>query len=624
MVSRRNYFTITLIMLVVFCMFQVPEIVKERVNHYEQNEYVSKTTTRFQKDSVAHTSREKALESDLYVVYIGDGLDGQVGSIVTQWCGYTKRFMSTYRSLAECSFDKGYLPETVFIDSAYMNIETDVKIFKELTEQGVDIVFCNLPEPDKMAQDAYRKLWNLLGIRYIRSKHITVEGIRLLDGFLLGGVKEYQLDDTMKKTQQDLNLDVPWYGVSSRTKVYMSGMIDQNGENVDEADKMLEGATYVAHLPALIWRSNIKGADIFVVNGDYINNQIGLGILSAMMTETKDYDLYPVVNAQNFVVVNFPDLASENEETMMQMYSQNLKAVYRDIVWPGLVSVAQQNDLKMTCMFMPQKDYTDHVDPEDEMLIYYMKRIQEQGAEAGLSGTYEGIGLEEKTKQDVAFIRGVLPDYTILSFYPGNLSADGLETVFEKNEMLRQLHSIYRDYDDTEPLLSYYSANVISQRATNDGYSHTFSENFRMNSIETALGYTSISVDVNPVGFPNGVEDSWEKLSEKFASNTSTYWKKYKVFTQTTLAQSDLRIRRFLALTYRESRVRNRIMLDVDNFDTEAYFILRTHGEEVESVDGGSYEKIEKNAYLISLEESSAQISLREAEDLYYSYEAEE
>ena len=39
MVSRRNFFSITLIMLVVVFMFQVPEIIKNRVNNYGENEY---------------------------------------------------------------------------------------------------------------------------------------------------------------------------------------------------------------------------------------------------------------------------------------------------------------------------------------------------------------------------------------------------------------------------------------------------------------------------------------------------------------------------------------------------------------------------------------------------------
>ena len=39
MVSRRNFFTITVIMLVIVFMFQIPEVVKDKVNHYDKNEY---------------------------------------------------------------------------------------------------------------------------------------------------------------------------------------------------------------------------------------------------------------------------------------------------------------------------------------------------------------------------------------------------------------------------------------------------------------------------------------------------------------------------------------------------------------------------------------------------------
>jgi hypothetical protein len=68
----------------------------------------------------------------------------------------------------------------------------------------------------------------------------------------------------------------------------------------------------------------------------------GIGMLNAILAEIKPYDLYPVVNAQCMGVANFPGLAAENSEKMKELYSRELPAVFRDIIWPGLYSAVEK------------------------------------------------------------------------------------------------------------------------------------------------------------------------------------------------------------------------------------------------------------------------------------------
>lgn len=43
MISRRNYFTITVIMFIVFFLFQFSNVALESWNHYEENSYIIDT-----------------------------------------------------------------------------------------------------------------------------------------------------------------------------------------------------------------------------------------------------------------------------------------------------------------------------------------------------------------------------------------------------------------------------------------------------------------------------------------------------------------------------------------------------------------------------------------------------
>ena len=161
---------------------------------------------------------------------------------------------------------------------------------------------------------------------------------------------------------------------------------------------------------------------------------------------------------------------------------------------------------------------------------------------------------------------------------------------------------------------------MTRQNTLIDGYEHTFRQDLRIRSVETALGYTSILADVSKAAYPQSDEDGWEKLSEKLMANTITYWKPFSAFSGTTVSQCDSRIRRFLSLNYEEvaNESNNKILIHASEGDETAWFVLKTNGEVISDVAGGTYEKIEDNVWLIGMEESSILITLKPSNTLFY------
>ena len=86
----------------------------------------------------------------------------------------------------------------------------------------------------------------------------------------------------------------------------------------------------------------------------------------------------------------------------------------------------------------------------------------------------------------------------------------------------------------------------------------------------------------------------------------------------TTLSESDQKVRRFLALDYSSTREDNLIDLKIANFEKEAWFLLRTHDESIKEINGASYEKVEKNVYLINAFSSHVEIEMKKNELYYY------
>ncbi|WP_302790996.1 DUF2194 domain-containing protein [Roseburia hominis] len=616
MVSRRNYLTIAMMFVILLFMFQFTGVMKEQLSEYESNEYADDTTTSFQRSDAFLAERTSADACE--VIYVGEA-GGAEESVVKTWCSYRKRTFFCSSSLALLDSLQDDALQVLVVDGSKVTSEEEVAVLRREAQMGVTVIFATLPQSSVIRE--YRDLRELLGIRAVIADEIPLAGMHLFSGFLLGGEEIYEVTELGEEERQDMNPSVPWYTTGAGTKTYMVGTlsdetIEQTVDNEIRAQYagMEEEAAKNSLLPAILWRNSVDTAKIFCVNGDYLADISGVGILDAMMGETYDYDIYPVINAQNLVIADLSAFVSENEEEMQKRYSQSAQAVYQEIVWPSLTSIASRTGAKMTCMMTPQFTYTDEEEPDGENVTYYLKRLKEEHAEAGLSAdSREGIPLSEKIKQDQTFWQTYAPSYRFLSLY-----ADGVKSIGEESALPAEIRTVALGSGASGQAVGYLNENVTLQPSTSSGIRHTFLDDFKVKCMETALGYSNITLDLYSVTYPEGDEDSWEKISKKIAANLGTYWKAYEAFDATTLTESDVRIRRFLALDYKQQRAGNVITLSLEHREDAAWFLLRLHGEKVTEVAGGSFEEIEDGVYLILAEEDEVSVEVQTGETWQY------
>ena len=616
MVSRRNYLTIAMMFVILLFMFQFTGVMKEQLSEYESNEYADDTTTSFQRSDAFLAEQTSADACE--VIYVGEA-GGAQESVVKTWCSYRKRTFFCSSSLALLDSLQDDALQVLVVDGSKVTSEEEVAVLRREAQMGVTVIFATLPQSSVIRE--YRDLRELLGIRAVIADEIPLAGMHLFSGFLLGGEEIYEVTELGEEERQDMNPSVPWYTTGTGTKTYMVGTlsdetIEQTVDNEIRAQYagMEEEAAKNSLLPAILWRNSVDTAKIFCVNGDYLADISAVGILDAMMGETYDYDIYPVINAQNLVIADLPAFVSENEEEMQKRYSQSAQAVYQEIVWPSLPSIASRTGAKMTCMMTPQFTYTDEEEPDGENVTYYLKRLKEEHAEAGLSAdSMEGIPLSEKIKQDQTFWQTYALSYRFLSLY-----ADGVKSIGEESALPAEIRTVALGSGASGQAVGYLNENVTLQPSTSSGIRHTFLDDFKVKCMETALGYSNITLDLYSVTYPEGDEDSWEKMSKKIAANLGTYWKAYEAFDATTLTESDVRIRRFLALDYKQQRAGNVITLSLEHREDAAWFLLRLHGEKVTEVAGGSFEEIEDGVYLILAEEDEVSVEVQTGETWQY------
>ena len=369
MVSKRNFFAITIIMAITFFLFQFVNIAKDRWNDYETNSYAEDRNTLADKDSAYEVEGTS-------VVYIGKEQQDRIGNVAADWAHYMKKGFAYYVSLAELEAvlpdDGEGKPQIVVIDPDAVNWKDtqETRRLQDLAEEGITLVFGKLPDVKILKEN--KELCDLLGIRKIKKERTTVKGLHLYEGFLLGGERIYQAETKQEKKNQDMELTFPWFQLESGTKVYMKGI---------PKDKTLKEEAY----PVVIWRNSFEKASVFAVNGNYMEDATGLGLLTGMLCEMSDYAIYPVVNAQNLVIANYPGFAEENDAVMEKMYSQSVRGVFRDIIWPSVNAIHEKNNMGLSFMLSPQLDYSDKKEPVGKDLRYYLKEINEARAEAGLS-----------------------------------------------------------------------------------------------------------------------------------------------------------------------------------------------------------------------------------------------
>ena len=604
MVSKRKFFSIAIMMFVLFFLFQFSMVLRDSKNTYDINSSLTKKKADGENQwTPSDSNSTTVIGADSSVVFVGNE-NGDMGTAISRWCTYAKRKLISCKSVSTYKSDDKNLPEMMILESEKYADGDNLTTLEILEKKGVIIVFGCLENAKNIQNN--KALMKFLGIQKVVAEETHLAGVKLFEGLLLGGEVTYNTSkDKEEKKRQDLELDVPWYQVGSGTKTYMVGLLDEKtGKNVENED-----------LPTIIWRNGIDYGSVFAVVGDYMKDSTALGLLDGMRAEALQYTIYPIVNAQNLSMVNFPVFADENNTEMLKLYSQSVTGIARDIMWPALISVVEKSDMKMTCFIQPQADYTDDIEPKSGNLEFYLKQMKEQSAEAGISLEYQKLDkAEDKVTKDTEFFENEKTDYRFGAAFAKEKDLKGILKDTDSG-LLGDVGTLVCDYTENQPVVSYYSDSVTLQTVTSDGMNYAYSDDIRMRSIQTALGYTNVMLDMYDIFWPQEKTDRWEVMQKRFSSNLLTYWKNFRDFDSTTLSESNARIRTFLNLAYSQSREDNTITLQTS--EVGSWFILRTHGEEIDEIDGGSQTEIEADAYLICAEDTTVKIRLKEQE-LYY------
>lgn len=601
MLSKRVYFTVSALMMLVLFMFQFSGIIRKKYNNFDENKYAVSEKNDLNKNNVftVLTDEDKVVKSiSGYIVYIGD-INTKTGNTVYEWCNYTKRNLLVYKTVSQYHRYNEKYPDAVLIDSDYVNIDSDIDTFSLLTDYGINLVFCTLPSYSAISEN--QRFEQLCGISPHRES-VNASGLKLYSGFLFGGEAWYTKENDPDGKFQNMKLTMPWYNTSNATKTYMSAVVEsEDGSKIDNEDQ-----------PAVIWRKSHDHAYVFCINGDYIKDISGMGILTAIMSESKDLDIYPVVDSQSVIVNNFPMFSFENDDAVEKYYLRNTSSLLENVIWPDISNLAESTGARFTFMAAPQINYSDNNLVSVREMDYFFRLFSEISSEAGLTTTRDdATSIDEKLTADAGIFSNYLSNYKFTSIIARK---DELENVLSsKNSLIDDVNTIVtdsQDYGGTK-LFSYVNDNVINVECPVTSDKYTYSDDFRQRCFQTALAYTNIEFNMTGVCNPDDEKELWNEEIKSKSTALTSYMKNSKMFTKCSISQADKRIREFMAADYSYKQNSSYVSLDVTGAQETARFIVRLRTGEVENVSGAVCTKVEKGVYLITAQSKHVEMTIK-------------
>lgn len=603
MLTRRNFIVILLLFLIVFVMFISVEVSAFYLTQREYNPQSDVPITLTKADAFSSDVMEdpqaakspelaaRALAHEKVAIITADP-DAQTVQVMKEWCTYSRYRYQVYSALPTAEEITDF---RVLLFDAQVIHEDALPMLQAYAALGLDMIITALPSYQELAQSP--ELCDFLGIEALVQESLPIKGFHIFDDFLVGGEKIYGVNDYYGNTDDDIPASVPYYTLRPGYLMYAQAIAVD--DSIDYKD-----------LPGLLWRTRTDKSNVYVINTDVFDGKSLIGLLTAFLSQSQQYYVYPVVNAQTISILDFPLLANENNDTIQARYSRSSESVGRDVLWPGIVKILRNYGNYYHFFMAPELNYADDTSPSAEFISFYRREIERLSGTMGLSlHQMSDIPLPDLCGRNAAFLQEHMPAYQFTAAYATEPQVTGLASADQLPSPLEAVSLVMTDMSDTAPLISYVNDRTLCVSFITDGFVHESMDDLRLSCLETALGMNNQKVSMSRVFYP-GADDSWNTLNLLW-SKGDTYFKPYLVFDNVSVYEMEARVRAFLSVDYAVNREDDILTVSVTNDVKGASFVLRLFNDQIDHVEGGQLRKLSSTAYLLQPEEQQMRLFLK-------------
>lgn len=258
---------------------------------------------------------EYRVEEPVLAVVCGNQAAGERTQNVIKMAASLKKEYAVFSTVDEITEQQAAKITTIVVTAdSWEEIGNKELLIQYAEQQGKNLVFSSIMEEQT---GEYNKLIGVLK----NEGTAKIQGVMIFEEMLIQGMVYYD----------DIDMEAADITTDARCKKLM---VERSKKQVEQRD-----------LIPLIWEKRYGKGCFYVVNGDFLTEEYGMGIFTGILSQMEDTFIYPVVNAKANLLDSFPELDNSYESRIKELYSRDTNMFVRDIVWPSLVKLGESNTL---------------------------------------------------------------------------------------------------------------------------------------------------------------------------------------------------------------------------------------------------------------------------------------
>lgn len=390
----------------------------------------------------------------------------------------------------------------------------------------------------------------------------------------------------------------------------------------------------------IVWSHQSGQGKYLVCNSRERDDKVNYGLYTAMLSQTREDYIYPIINAKVYYIDDFPAPFPEgNFDKLYEETGLSTADFYRRLWWPEMLDNAEKYDVKYTGLII--ESYGDQVEgtfaplsngEARNNLIVFGRELLKSGGELGIHGYNHqslapvGYGAEYleyvpwKSQADMEaslrelkrYIEEVYPDYEIHTYVPPSniLSPQGEQAVKNVFPHLKVIASLFNGLPDAIEHFQNFGFEkdgIAEFPRISSGYCPTDDMTWDVYNVLNYNGVYSHFVHPDEIFYEESADLTWAKMQKGMKDTLEDIHNRFGWLQAATSSEAVDKMKNYFNMDYRLERDKDGIKLHAWSFNEPISFILRTH-KTIESVEGGKAERIQGDAYILTVEQPDFEI----------------
>ncbi len=476
--------------------------------------------------------------------------------------------------------------------------------------QGGRLLFAISMEPSP----ALSEISNKLGMTQGDTQFVTVNKVRLLTDFMLGGKgNEYV------------------WGNNNRYALM---------EQLDSACTIHLKSVGAIEVP-LLWEREYGKGRIIVNNNDAFGQKQSRGLIAAVYSLLDDVCVYPVINASLFLIDDFPaPIPDGYNEWIYREYKMSTDSFYTNIWFPSIMMLGKKHDLSFTGMLL--ETYDDAVaspfvsTKNTDRMKYFGDLLLKDNHEIGLQGynhqplVLQGFyypstldynkwnsvrDMQQSTAEAMRFSKELFPRMEIKSYIAPSyvLSKEAREMIKEHFPQITAISCSYMQYQDGSPNGQEFDAgddgiinvpHLISGSSFDD-----ITRWLAINEINFHYVNSLILDPTNVLDPKNGETKGWENSLQSLDQYYNWLLDSAKGIRNLTMQEGAMSVQRYCNLRVEKTFKDGKIKIKLWGLYDDAWLLMRCRTGKSSIVKGGTLSALSGGLYLVHATDNEIELT---------------